>query len=152
MGSVIFGVCLLSVMYGFSTLPATVGLVLIFFGIACLVAFVVWETRVPDPVVNINLFRHNTVFAFSNLAALINYAATFALTFLLSLYLQYVRGLDPQTAGLIILAEPIVMAVFSPLAGRLSDRVEPRIVSSSGMARNRGRTGATGNGRRFFLA
>ena len=88
----------------------------------------------PNPVLDIDLFRHNVVFAMSNLAALINYAASFAIGFLLSLYLQYVRGLDPQTAGLVLLTQPAVMALFSPLAGRLSDRIEPRLVASAGMA------------------
>ncbi len=81
-----------------------------------------------------SLFRRNAVFALSNLSALINYAATYALSFLLSLYLQYIKGLSPRTAGLIMLAQPLMMAAFSPLAGRLSDRIEPRIVASAGMA------------------
>jgi MFS family permease len=81
-----------------------------------------------------NLFRSNPVFTFSNLAALIHYSATFGSTFLLSLYLQYVKGLGPQSAGLVLLAQPVVMAVGSPFAGRLSDRVEPRVVASLGMA------------------
>ena len=76
---------------------------------------------------------HNTVFAFSNLAALVNYSATFAISFLLSLYLQYIKGFTPRTAGLVLIAQPVVMALFSPLAGRLSDRLEPRVVASLGM-------------------
>jgi MFS family permease len=92
-----------------------------------------WEQRVEHPVLNMALFRGNTVFAFSNLAALINYSATFAVGFLMSLYLQYVRGLSPQSAGLVLVSQPIVQAVFSPFAGRLSDRVESRTVASAGM-------------------
>ena len=65
--------------------------------------------------------------------ALINYSATFALTFLLSLYLQYIKNMAPQYAGSILIAQPIVMAFFSPLAGRLSDRIEPRLIASAGM-------------------
>ena len=64
---------------------------------------------------------------------MINYSATFAVTFLLSLYLQYIKGFTPQHAGFILVAQPVVMAVFSPLAGRLSDKIEPRIVASLGM-------------------
>ena len=73
------------------------------------------------------------MFAFSNLAALINYCATFAVTFLLSLYLQHVKMMTPSQTGLILLVEPLLQALFSPLAGRLSDRYEPRIISSIGM-------------------
>lgn len=72
--------------------------------------------------------------AFSNLAALINYSATAAVAFLLSLYLQYIKGRRPQAAGLILVSQPIIMAIFSPLAGRLSDKIEPRLVASTGMA------------------
>lgn len=133
-GSVIFGLALVGVIYGLSILPADLGLALIVAGIACLLLFVAWEIRVPNPVLDINLFRRNAVFALSNLAALTNYAATAAIAFLLSLYLQYVKSLDPQTAGLVLLAQPIMMVSFSPLAGRLSDRIEPRIVASAGMA------------------
>lgn len=68
------------------------------------------------------------------MAALINYRATFAVTFLLSFYLQYILSFTPQSAGLILIAQPIVQALFSPLAGRLSDRIEPAILASLGMA------------------
>jgi MFS family permease len=68
------------------------------------------------------------------MAALINYSATFAVTFLLSLYLQYVKGLSAQNAGLILIAQPIMVAIITPFAGRLSDRYEPRILASLGMA------------------
>jgi MFS family permease len=98
-----------------------------------MIAFVRWETKVEYPVLNISLFGNNRVFAFSNLAALINYSATSAISFLLSLYLQYTKGLTPQDAGLILVSQPVVMAIFSPLAGRLSDKIEPRIVASAGM-------------------
>ena len=106
---------------------------LILIGAVGVVAFVKWEMKVKSPVLNIGLFRNNTAFALSNLAALINYSATFAVAFLLSLYLQYIKGLSPQNAGLILVAAPVVQAIFSPLAGRLSDRIEPRIVASAGM-------------------
>jgi hypothetical protein len=78
-------------------------------------------------------FRKNSVFIFSNIATLINYSATFGVVFLLSLYLQYIKGFDPRRAGLVMVAQPLTMAVFSPLSGRLSDRFEARIVASAGM-------------------
>lgn len=132
-GALVYGGAIVAIMYGFSVLPAVWGAVLIAAGVIGIVAFVRWELRVESPVVHMGLFRKNTVFVLSNVAALINYSATFAVTFLLSLYLQYVKGFTPQYAGLILVAQPVVQAVFSPLAGRLSDRVEPRIVASIGM-------------------
>ena len=120
-------------MYGFSNLPETKGIWMISAGVFLLVAFVLWELRSSNPLIDVTLFRHNVVFAFSNVAALINYSATSAVTFLLSIYLQYVRDLSPQTAGFVLVSQPVMMAAFSPLAGRLSDRIEPRIVASLGM-------------------
>jgi EmrB/QacA subfamily drug resistance transporter len=133
-GSLFYALALLGIMYGFRLLPSFNGFWMILGGALFLAAFVLRERRVAYPVLDVSLFANNAVFALSNLSALINYAATYAVSFLLSLFLQYVKGLDPRTAGLIMLSQPVMMAVFSPLAGRLSDRVEPRIVASAGMA------------------
>ena len=133
-GSLIYGVALVSLMYGFSLLPALSGAWLIMAGVLGIVAFIWWELRVRSPVLDMSLFKNNTVFALSNVAAFINYSATFAVTFLLSLYLQYVKDLTPQSAGLILVAQPATMAIVSPFAGRISDRVAARVIASLGMA------------------
>ena len=133
-GSVLFSASLALIMYGFSQLPGMPGTGMIIAGVAVLTIFLWWETRTQSPVLDINLFVKNPAFAFSNVAAFINYSATYAVTFLLSLYLQYLKGLTPQSAGLVLIFQPAVMALCSPIAGRLSDKVEPRIVASIGMA------------------
>jgi EmrB/QacA subfamily drug resistance transporter len=133
-GSLLYGAALLGVMYGFRLMPSLNGLWLIIAGTILLGGFVLRERRIDYPVLNVSLFRRNATFALSNLAALINYAATYAVSFLLSLYLQYVKGLAPRTAGILMLSQPVIMAVFSPLAGRLSDKIEPRLLASAGMA------------------
>jgi EmrB/QacA subfamily drug resistance transporter len=133
-GSIIYSLALVAVFYAFSVLPALWGIWLIVIGVIGLVAFIRWGIRQKYPVLNISFFRNNTVFAFSNLAALINYSATFAVAFLLSLYLQYVKGFTPEHAGLILIAQPVIMVICSPIAGSLSDRIEPRLVASIGMA------------------
>jgi EmrB/QacA subfamily drug resistance transporter len=133
-GSVVYAIALLALMVGFSLLPDGLGAILILIGAIGLAGFLQWEMRSQNPVLHIDLFAKNRPFAFSNLAALINYSATSAVTFLLSLYLQYIKALSPQQAGLVLVAQPIVQATFSPLAGGLSDRIEPRIVASVGMA------------------
>jgi len=121
------------IMLAFSLLPAPVGGVLIAAGVAGIIIFILWELRQKYPVLNISLFKNNTVFAFSNLAALLNYSATFAVAFLLSLYLQYIKGFSPEHAGLVLIVQPVVQVICSPIAGRLSDKIEPRIVASAGM-------------------
>ncbi|CAB1056527.1 Uncharacterized MFS-type transporter [Olavius sp. associated proteobacterium Delta 1] len=132
-GSVLYGVSILILIYGASLLPRPVAVYLTIAGLGGLGLFIRHELRIPNPVFEVKLFSQNRLFTFSSLAALINYSATFALTFLLSLYLQYIKSIPPQYAGSILIAQPIVMAVFSPLAGRLSDRIEPRLIASTGM-------------------
>jgi len=133
-GSVIYGAGLVALMYGLSELPSTSGFISLGAGLVILIVFLKWETLTASPILNITLFAHNQVFAFSNLAAFINYSATFAVGFLLSLYLQYIKGLSPSDAGIALVAMPVVQAIFSPLTGRLSDRIEPRLLASAGMA------------------
>jgi EmrB/QacA subfamily drug resistance transporter len=133
-GSIIYGVSLIAAMYGLSLLPELSGVWLLITGFLFLLAFVWWEMKSSSPLLNLNLIRRNVVFAFSNIAALINFSATFAIAFLLSLYLQYTQGMSAQNAGIILIAQPVVMAIVSPLAGRLSDRIQPRTIASLGMA------------------
>jgi MFS family permease len=95
--------------------------------------FVYLETNCQYPLLNIGLLRENRVFALSNLAALFNYSATFGVTFFLSLYLQYVKGMSPHQAGSLLIVQPIVQTLFSPLCGKLSDRVPAGLVATSGM-------------------
>jgi EmrB/QacA subfamily drug resistance transporter len=132
-GALLYGMALIAVMYGFSLLPNPLGAGFLVSGSVLLGAFVVAEVSTQNPLIDLRLFRANRVFAFSNLAALINYSATFAVTFFLSFYLQYIRGLPPSFAGIILVTQPIVQAVFSSPAGRLSDWIEPGRIASMGM-------------------
>lgn len=132
-GSVFYGLAIVALVYGLSLLPAMLGIGAVLIGVLGILGFVWWETKVANPVLDMNLFKNNAIFAFSSLAALINYSATFAVAFLLSLYLQYIKGFSPQNAGVILVSMPVVQAMFSPVMGRLSDKIEPRILASAGM-------------------
>jgi len=132
-GSVLYSISLLLIIYGFSLLPEVTGIIVTILGIIGILTFIMIELRTKSPVFEVKLFK-NATFAFSNLAALISYSATFAVVFLLSLYLQYIKGLSPGDAGLILVAQPVVMAVLAPIAGKLSDKYNPRVIASIGMA------------------
>ncbi len=132
-GSVLYSIILFLIMYGFSQLSAVQGVWLVLAGFLGVFLFIKWEGKVRTPVLEIKLFRNNRTFAFSNLATLIHSSASFAITFLLSLYLQYVKKMSPESAGLILIAQPIVQTLWSPFSGKLSDRIEPRIVASIGL-------------------
>lgn len=133
-GSIIYSIMLVLIIYGFSALPQIEGIIMVIAGLIGLLAFVKWELRVESPVLDMKLFFNNRTFALSNLAALLNYSATFAVTFLLSLYLQYIRGFNPQGAGFILVTQPILMVIIAPIAGRLSDKYDPRIIATIGMS------------------
>ncbi len=133
-GAFIYALAIIALMSGVSVLPDLWGGVLVIAGVGGLAAFAGWERRAPHPVFDVRLLAHNRVFGFSCLAALIHYGATFGVTFLMSLLLQYIKNLSPQQAGLVLIAQPVMMALFSPFAGRLSDRVEPRVLASTGMS------------------
>jgi len=133
-GAVLYTIGLIGFMFGLSAIAKYPEAKFIFLvGLAVLALFVRHEIKEKSPILNVRLFS-SIGFAFSNLSALINYSATFAVTFLLSLHLQVVMGIPSQLAGLVLLAQPVIMAALSPFAGALSDRVEPRIVSSWGMS------------------
>ena len=132
-GTLLYTAMLSSLIYGLTLIPDRMGAVLLIFSGATMILFFRWESGNANPVLKVSLFRNNVVFLFSNLAALINYSATAAVAFLLSLYLQYLKGFGPEAAGLILIAQPAVQTVLSPLAGRLSDSIEPRVVASLGM-------------------
>ena len=132
-GSIIYLLSMSAFMFGFSRLPEASAIILAAAGLLGLVGFAILEMKLKFPVFNIRLFTSNRLFAFSNLAALINYATTFAITFLLSLYLQYVLGLSPRDAGMILITQPVLMAIVASISGRLSDIYDPRILASAGM-------------------
>ncbi len=124
---------LFSLVFGSSKIPSTIGWVFMIAGIIVLVMFWNVEKRIESPIFDTKFFTENRLFAFSNLAALINYSATYAIVFLLSLYLQKIKGLTPKEAGSILIAQPVMMAVFSPIMGRLSDKFQPRYLATIGM-------------------
>jgi EmrB/QacA subfamily drug resistance transporter len=133
-GFAAYAVFLVGGVYGMTQLPASNGFLGIGIGITGFLVLLRVEHAAHQPLIDVALFRSNTSFAMSNLAAFLNYSAFFAATFLLSFYLQIVMGLSPRATGLVLVSMPIIQAIVSPLAGRLSDRYEPRVLASSGMA------------------
>lgn len=134
-GSIIYGLGLLFLMCGLSFIRSSwYGIALIIAGTLFLILFGIFETRTNSPILDIGLFKKSRVLIFSSIAALISYSATYAVSYLLSLYLQYIKGFNPQQAGMILVAQPAVQALLSPLAGKLSDKIEPQKVASAGMA------------------
>ncbi len=133
-GAVIYGIMLFTLVYGMLLLPDPTGLAGIAVALVSAILFYWFEKRPVNPLIDFSVFVNNRTFVFSNIAAMINYSATFGVGVLLSLYLQYVQGFSAETAGLILVTQPVVQTLFSLISGRLSDRIEPRIVATAGMA------------------
>lgn len=102
-------------------------------GLGILVIFVAFERRQADPILDLSLFTRNRTFSAANFTALLNYISTFAIVFVFSIYFNVIAGLSPSESGLILTIEPILMVIFSPLSGRLSDRLGSRGPASLGM-------------------
>ena len=132
-GTILYMVSISMLMYGLSKLPDQLAIIMTLAGFSGLFVFAKVELKTQFPVLNIRLFTENKVFALSNLAALINYAATFAMSFMLSLYLQYVKGMEAREAGLVLVAQPLLMAIVASFSGRLSDKKNPRVLAAIGM-------------------
>jgi len=132
-GSLIYGSSLASFMYGFSKLTSSAGWIFLGSGVLLGSLFIFYEKANSNPVFDIRLILRNRVFAFSGIAALIHYSATSATGFFISLYLQYLKGLDARSAGLIMISQPVMMTLLSPLAGKLSDKYNPGKIASAGM-------------------
>lgn len=135
LGNALFICMILAVIYGLTELMSNkFAPYIAAAGIVLGAAFVLRELKTESPVVDVRMFRGNPAYALSNLAALLSYGATYAISYLISIYLQTALGYTSQTAGLILIASPVVMAVLSPLTGKLSDRVSPFLLAAAGMA------------------
>jgi EmrB/QacA subfamily drug resistance transporter len=98
-----------------------------------LAAFLRVESRAAVPLVDLDLLRHNRLFAAANLAALLNYCALYAISVLTAVQLQLVLGHPARITGWIMLAQPLMQASLSPMSGRLSDRIGSRTLATTGM-------------------
>lgn len=133
-GSALYAISISGFLYGLSNfLISKIALIIMIASIILFLVLILRCDKLENPLIPTGLFRHNTVFVFSNAAALINYCATFATSYMLSLYLQVILKMDSQISGLLLISQPFIMALLSPYAGKLSDRIEPRILSSIGM-------------------
>jgi len=132
-GSVIYGITLFGLMYGFTVLPSLLGWLCMAGGILFGVLFVFVELKVTNPVFEVRLFANNRMFTFSSLTSIVIYSSIGAIGFFSSLYLQYLKDLDATTTGLIMVTQPLATALLSTLSGKLSDRINPGVLASIGM-------------------
>lgn len=131
-GSGIFIVFSFTLVYGLSKLPSLLGITLLSGSVMSLIAFVYHQSRSRRPLIRVQMFRESRVFSLSLSTSFLMYGSNFAIIFLLSLYLQYIRGFSPAEAGQILLLQALLMAIVAPIAGKLADRFQPRIIATLG--------------------
>lgn len=131
-GSLLFILMVTALLYGLSNVTTLLGGLI--FGVGCLllIGFIKQQNRAEYPLIRINVLAKNRVFNCSLLASFFMYSGNYPILFLLSLYLQYLQGLSPSESGQLILIQALMMAILAPLAGKMSDRFEPRLIATAG--------------------
>lgn len=132
-GAALFSLAILFLCLGVSLLPSISSAIVLSCFAASLFVFARHACAVENPIWDIRLFFGNALLTRSCGASVIMYTATYANLVLLSLYLQELKLLSASEAGLIMVIQPVSMALLAPVAGRLSDSMEPRVLASSGM-------------------
>ena len=97
-----------------------------------LLMYIFYEKRISNPIYNLNLLK-NFGYLVGNFASMINYFVAFITIYTLSFYLQLVLGLNNMDAGLLLFITPLIMILGAPIAGRLSDKYDPIIISAIAM-------------------
>ncbi len=134
-GSILYGVSLALILYGLTTFTsASLSKALLAAGVILLAVFFFHEKQTASPILDVSMLTRNRTFALSNLAALLNYGASYSVSYMISIYLQNVKGFDSQLSGIILIVGPALQTIVSPIAGRMSDRRPPHLLASAGMA------------------
>ncbi len=135
-GSMIYGTAM-----GILTLGSTLihevpwgSALLMLTGLGLIVVFAFIETRSHYPLLDVRLLFRNRVFALSSLAAFVNYSSAFGMLLFFSLYLQIVRGISVEYAGLLLTIQFIVQSIVAIWAGRMADKHDAGNISAIGIA------------------
>lgn len=96
------------------------------------VTFVTYELRVPNPMVNLSLFR-NPLLSVSVVTGFMVFTAVSAVFLLLPFYLGGVLGFPIRQVGLLLGAGPLVLGIVAPMSGAFSDRVGVRSLTLTGL-------------------
>ena len=133
LGSIVYALFLFFLIFALSLFPNIQAYIFIVISLIGAIFFILWEKKIKTPMVDFNLFKNNRYFTFSCLVSIFFYVSTIALALLLSLFMQYLKDMSPQEAGYILLIQPLIQAIFSPIAGKISDKIESRRLVSVGI-------------------
>ncbi|HTY47231.1 MAG TPA: MFS transporter [Methanomassiliicoccales archaeon] len=106
--------------------------ILLLIGVVIVVLFVLWERYYKAPFLDLKILR-NRVLSASMFAAFFQSLASYAVIFLVVMYLQGPRGMDPFSASVLLIPGFVLGGLIAPFSGRLSDRHGARIIASVGL-------------------
>jgi len=129
----VLGLSLTGIIYGFSEITTTIGIIALIFGVLGVILFIWLQTKVKNPLIHPELL-FNRAYIINNVTSIINYGPGIFTLFLLTLYLQNIRGLSPNQTGLLLCVQSVFIALFSILTGKLLDSVKSRHIAAIGMA------------------
>lgn len=132
-GTILYAAAIFSLMFGLSTITEFGSIFLVIAGIILIIIFSVYELKQKYPILHVELFFKNKRFSRSALAALLNYGAVYGSVYMLSIYLQSVGALTAIQTGFILLFQPLIQVIMTPIAGRLSDKIDPKYLVTLGM-------------------
>lgn len=125
------------ILYGFSSAgnagwdsPQVYGTIIL--GVICLTTFIYRQFKQEEPLLNFNVYKY-PMFALSSAISMVVNMAMFSGMILLPIYVQDIRGISPMDAGLLMLPGAVLMALMSPLTGRLFDKFGGRILAIMGL-------------------
>jgi len=111
--------------------PLLIGTLVV--SVIALTVLVIVEQRVPYPIIDFSLLRRR-VFLSANVSLVLSFLALFAVSFMMPFYLEELRGLSVEQAGLLLTPLPLTIAVLAPFTGSLADRFGTRWLAASGLA------------------
>lgn len=96
------------------------------------IAFIFVEKKKENPLLQLQIFR-NKLFSLSIFCGFITFIAIFCNNIILPFYLQDVMNFSPQHAGLILMVNPLILIVVSPVSGTLSDKIGSELLAFIGL-------------------
>ncbi len=109
------------------------GQILLLIGLVSFCYFCWFQTKRRDPLLQTKLFLENSIFATLGLTHFFYYCAIMSTSVTITLYLQYIKGLDPKTTGLILISQALLTAIFAPLGAWMGDKIRARYLIISGV-------------------
>ncbi|MDF2792111.1 MAG: transporter, partial [Neobacillus sp.] len=101
-------------------------------GAISLLVSILRQLKQDQPMLNYRIFRY-PMFALSSVISMVLTMAMFSGMLLLPIYVQTIRGISPLDAGLLMLPGAIIMALMSPVTGKLFDKFGGRILAITGL-------------------